>query len=253
MVVGCEPRESRQRAGRSASRSEVWGGRPRGGRQLWGWLGGMALGLQGHREPYPVAGLGGGVALDKAALRSAAQQTLASLGPRVRAQEEELVNAAIQASPEWHAARTVLVYKHKNPEFSVVGLTNGALRVGKRVVLPRVADRREGRLELRLLRDWADLVPGAFGIQEPRVECPLVGPGEIDLAIVPGLAWTRAGARLGWGGGFYDRLLPRLERDGCRVWGVGFDGQVVEDLPVEAHDQAVDEVWTAARVVEMLE
>ncbi len=160
------------------------------------------------------------------------------------------MNAAIQATPEWHAARTVLVYKHKAPEFSVVGLTNGAFRVGKRVVLPRVADARAGRLELHAIGGWADLEAGSFGIMEPRSTCPRVAPADVDLAIVPGLGWSSRGDRLGWGGGFYDRLLPELA---CPVWGVGFDVQLMGDIPVEEHDRGVDRVWTAAAVMEMLE
>ncbi len=188
--------------------------------------------------------------MNKAELRRQAVRALQSLGPRVRAGEEDWVNAAIQASPEWHAAQTVLVYKHKPPEFSVVGLTNGALRVGKRVAFPRVADQASGRLSLHEVGGWADLAAGAFGIMEPRPSCPVVEPEDLDLAIVPGLAWTRQGARLGWGGGFYDRLLPGLK---CPTWGVGFNVQVLGELPVEEHDRGVQRVWSAASVMEMLE
>ncbi len=67
------------------------------------------------------------------------------------------------------------------------------------------------------------------------------------LAVVPGLAWTEVGDRLGQGGGFYDRLLPQLD---APAFGVGFDVQVVESLPLEAHDASVDRVWWADHITQ---
>jgi 5-formyltetrahydrofolate cyclo-ligase len=154
--------------------------------------------------------------------------------------EEEAVTAAIQDAPEWRRAGSVLLYRSVAPEFSTVGLANGAWRLGKRVLFPRVAG--DG-LGLHEVRGWQELRPGAFGIPEPIAACPEVLPVEAELAIIPALAWDRAGRRLGRGGGHYDRLLPRLE--GLR-WGVGFDVQLVEEVPVEGHDQSVQRVWTCA-------
>lgn len=181
-----------------------------------------------------------GVRGRKAEIRREVRRRLHGLGPRERAFEEELVNAAILSDPEWAAARTVLLYRHREPEFGVVSLANAAWRLGKRVVFPRVADRLAGLLELRQVGGWSDLEVGTYGIQEPTERAPEVAPGELDLAVVPGVAFTAGGRRLGQGGGFYDRLLPRLE---APAWGVCFDAQVVEDLPAAPHDAPVDRVW----------
>lgn len=163
-----------------------------------------------------------------------------ALPPMMRAQEEDLVNAAILSGPAWAGARAVLLYRAKPPELSVTSLGNGALRDGKRVVFPRV---EPGGLVLREVASWDDLEVGAYGIHEPKAGCPVVSPADIDVAIVPGVAFTRAGDRLGQGGGFYDRLLPTI--GGVSV-GVAFDCQLVDVLPVEAHDRPVDEVvWPA--------
>lgn len=181
------------------------------------------------------------VAEAKQRVRGEMLRRLATVPPARRALEEEVVTAAIQDTPEWRAARTVLLYRNLPGEWSTVGLANGAWRAGKRVAMPRVAG--PGRLALHEVRAWTDLRPGAFGIHEPDAALAGVGPGDVDLAIVPGVAWGRDGARLGRGGGYYDRLVPAL-RPGA-AWGVGFDVQVVRDVPLEAHDVRVARVWHA--------
>lgn len=167
---------------------------------------------------------------------------IAAVKPLQRAMEEELVNAAIMGMPAWRDAATVLLYKHKGAEFSVNSLANAAFRDGKRVCFPRV----EGEvLVLHETASWDDLGIGAFGIMEPPASAPRVGPSVVDCAIVPGLAWTPDGARLGQGGGFYDRMLPV----GGTSIGVGFDVQMVDALPTEPHDQAVNQVVWATSIL----
>ncbi len=86
------------------------------------------------------------------------------------------------------------------------------------------------------------LTSGAFGIAEPVVEdCPVCPPEAIDLMLVPGMAFTREGARLGRGKGFYDRYMAQPELQAFRV-GVCFAHQLVETLPTEPHDCAIDAV-----------
>lgn len=181
--------------------------------------------------------------VDKTLLRAEMRAALAGLSPRERAQGEDLVNAALVSDPVWRDAGTVLVFKAKAPELSVVSATNAAFRAGKAVAFPRVAG---GDLVLHRVSDWTALAPGAFGIEEPSPQAPTVDPDDVDMAVVPGLAWTRDGDRLGQGGGFYDRLLPRVA--GATV-GVGFDRQLLGGVPLEPHDVAVDRVMTPSLVL----
>ncbi len=177
--------------------------------------------------------------MDKAALRTDLRGRLAAMKTLVRAQEEDLVNAAIVSDEDWRDAQTVLVFKAVKSELSVVSATNAAFRAGKTVAFPRVAP--GGVLTLHEVADWAQLSPGSFGIPEPVADAPLITPMVVDVALVPGLGFTRAGARLGQGGGFYDKLLPML---GGVSWGVGFSEQLLDGLPMEPHDRPVDRVIT---------
>jgi 5-formyltetrahydrofolate cyclo-ligase len=106
---------------------------------------------------------------------------------------------------------------------------------GKRLLLPRV----ESTGIVPVDGDWP-LVASKFGVQEPTG--PAVDVGEIDLVIVPGLAFTVDGDRLGYGRGYYDFFLPSLSAPSV---GVCFTDQLVDEIPVAAHDVRVDTVVAA--------
>ncbi len=89
--------------------------------------------------------------------------------------------------------------------------------------------------------DDSEFSVGSFGIREPLG--PTADPSEIDVVLVPGLAFSAEGHRLGQGGGFYDKFLPLL-RPQCLTIGVCFHEQVVPHVPGEEHDLAVDCVVT---------
>jgi 5-formyltetrahydrofolate cyclo-ligase len=180
--------------------------------------------------------------VEKPALREEVVDRVRALPAARRALEEELVTAAIQDTPEWRAAGTVLLYRSVGWEFSTVGLANAAWRSGKRACFPRVGP---AGTVLAEAAGWSGFAPGAFGIPEPTgAEAAPEAPG---LAIVPGVAFDPAGGRLGRGGGHFDRLLPRLR---CPAWAPCFDAQLLPAVPREAHDRPVDRVW-AARLLQL--
>lgn len=115
---------------------------------------------------------------------------------------------------------------------------------GWRWVLPRVEP--DGALTLR---DWN--VPRethSWGMEQPVDAGRVVPVHEVDMILVPGLAFDRSGARLGRGGGYYDRLLAECRRD-CRTVGVTWDDRLLESIPVEEHDRPVDFLATQPGVV----
>ena len=117
------------------------------------------------------------------------------------------------------------------------------LTVGCRVVLPRVADGPNGEPEMEFYDfDPAAMTRGAYGIDEPQGEVPCP-PERIDLMVVPGMAFTREGTRLGRGKGYYDRYIAR-EGFRARRIGVCFRHQLLPDLPAEPHDRSMDDVVT---------
>ena len=175
---------------------------------------------------------------DKEQARREVLAAVRAMKPARRALEEELVTAAIQDTRAWRSASILLLYRSTGWEFSTVGLANAAWRAGKRVCFPRV---RPAGMALGLAGSWAEFAPGALGILEPTGTA--LSPPDMDLAIVPGIAFDRAGGRLGRGGGHYDRVLGQL---GGPSWAPCFDVQLVEAVPREAHDLPVSQVWAAS-------
>lgn len=144
--------------------------------------------------------------------------------------------AALEAHPRWQAARTVLLYHSLPDEVDTHDLIR-RWAGRKRILLPVV---RGADLELRAYTGDAHLETGAFHIGEPD-GMPFTDYAEINLAVVPGVAFDRQGNRLGRGKGYYDRLLPRLGAATYKV-GLCFPGQLLDRIPAEAHDVPMDEV-----------
>jgi 5-formyltetrahydrofolate cyclo-ligase len=123
-----------------------------------------------------------------------------------------------------------------------------ALERGKTVVLPRV-NATARTLELcRLTEPARDVLPGYRGIPEPQSHCALIAADAIDWVLVPGVAFDASGHRLGYGGGYYDRLLPQLRRDAARIAG-GFEIQLVDRVPAAPHDLPVQALATESRTL----
>ena len=84
-------------------------------------------------------------------------------------------------------------------------------------------------------------VPGPYGIREPAATLPVVAPRDLDVMLVPGVAFDPRGNRLGYGGGYYDRVLAARP---CLTIGIAWTFQVVDAVPMEPWDQPVDALLT---------
>lgn len=179
-----------------------------------------------------------GIAEAKAALR--AKMSAFRNRPEERSAASEDIRDRLVGLDSWRSARTVLLYAPLPDEPNVFLLP----RDGKSFCYPRYhADRG---YEAAQVDDPAELAPGKFGILEPLPESPGVSPGEVDLIVLPGVAFDEECFRLGRGRGFYDRWLLALS--GLKV-GVGFDHQLIEQVPRELHDVQLDGVLVPSRRV----
>lgn len=143
--------------------------------------------------------------------------------------------AALAELPEYRSAATVMAFVGVPGEPDTDSLLARLRHDGKTVVLPRVVD---GEIEPALV--GSGMAVGAFGVAEPQGEA--VRPSALDLVVVPGLAFTADGSRLGQGGGHYDRFLATVD---APTVGVCFAEQLVDSLPLEPHDVRVLTVLSA--------
>jgi 5-formyltetrahydrofolate cyclo-ligase len=176
----------------------------------------------------------------KHVLRRALLDVRRALPHDVVAAASARIVATLRTLPELAGAGTVLLYAADPDEVDLDALVERA-PTGWRVLLPRVED---GEVVAVPHAPGTPLTVGHRGIREPA-GTPVDGSA-VDAVVVPGVAFSPSGERLGRGAGMYDRLLPRLER-AVRV-GVCLERFVRTDLPVEPHDAAVDVVVTDASV-----
>ncbi|UCH33258.1 MAG: 5-formyltetrahydrofolate cyclo-ligase [Armatimonadota bacterium] len=152
---------------------------------------------------------------------------------------------------EWERfeqARTILAFLSTRSEVLTEPFIARALTSGKTVGAPRTL-LGEKRLDFRRLRGSGDdLVAGPFEILEPNADAPPLDPARADIILVPGLAFDEQGYRLGYGGGFYDRLLAGLAVRAAAV-GVAFEAQMIERVPREDRDLPVGWVVTEKRII----
>jgi 5-formyltetrahydrofolate cyclo-ligase len=145
-------------------------------------------------------------------------------------------------------ARSVLLTLPFRSEWDSRELARGVIASGRRLVLPRV-DRDARMLALHAVADLDDdVTPGYLGIPEPREASASIAPADVDFVLVPGVAFDQEGLRLGYGGGFYDRLVPLLRPDAALVAGA-FDEQVVDAVPAASHDARVALLLTPTRAI----
>ena len=184
----------------------------------------------------------------KQAMRTAVASVRDALDPAWRAGASAALVDRIAALPTFVDARTVLLTAPFRSEWDSRPLIVRSLAAGKIVALPRV-DEGARMLELRPIVDPSrDIVAGYRGLPEPSPGCERVPAASVDLVLVPGIAFDRSGGRLGYGGGYYDRLLPVLPARAARVAGA-FSAQIVDAVPSAPHDITMDTVVTEAGVV----
>jgi len=143
------------------------------------------------------------------------------------------------ALPVFGPARTILLFSSFGSEVPTSHLIDRLVEGGKRVLLPAI---RQAEMEAAEYRPGSDLAATTYGPKEPA-DGALATPEEVDVAVVPGLAFDRQGHRLGRGGGHFDRYLRRMLPEATRV-GIAVHAQVVPAVPHGPRDERVDFVVT---------
>jgi len=182
---------------------------------------------------------------DKSALRAEVTALRARLSPEEHAARSRAASLRLLDLPVLEHARTVSVYAALGAELDPSAAILGLEARGVRVVYPRI---REGDRRLAFAAcPAAALVTGPRKAKEPPASAPEVAPAEVDLIVVPGVAFTAEGHRLGRGGGYYDATLAAAPH--ARRVGLAFELQLVPALPREPHDAAVELVVTELRTL----
>lgn len=174
--------------------------------------------------------------LTKSELRREIRADIRSLSVEERAEAARLIAAAIECDPRFEAAQTIAAYMPLGDEPPLREAVERWTR-SKRVVVPKIEGDDMRFYDFRAER----MASGAFGIDEPQ-GAELCPPEQIEVMVVPGVAFTRSGARMGRGRGYYDRYLGAAEATHIYKIGTCFACQLVAELPTEPHDVAMERV-----------
>ncbi|NJD90461.1 MAG: 5-formyltetrahydrofolate cyclo-ligase [Geobacter sp.] len=183
--------------------------------------------------------------MPKRSLREVALKCRSALSPHERTAAETAIQNAFIALPEYCAAKSLALYSPVRGEVATDKVLADALSSGKMVYLPAVTP--EG-IVFRRFEAQSQLDSGSFGILEPQADAGTAEAESLDLIVVPGVAFSIAGDRIGYGKGYYDKALHQLETKG-RLMAFCFECQLVEAITGEPHDVTMDKIITERRVV----
>ncbi len=147
---------------------------------------------------------------------------------------------------DWKEASTIAITISKAPEVDTFQIIRKGWEQGKRIVVPKCEPKSRG-LDFRQLTRFTQLESVYYGLLEPIVsDTDTVKPEEIDLVVVPGLAFSESGYRLGFGGGYYDRFLANYQGNTVSL---AFKNQIVTEIPTEEHDIPVKKIISNEEVI----
>lgn len=177
--------------------------------------------------------------MDKTSLRRLIRQKKQALTDRqINAYSDNLAQQLFR-HPAYLQASAIFGYLSYNQEVRTLPILRQALLDGKRVAVPKVLGQE---MVFLWLDDLSQIAPGYRGIPEPIANTPIARCPDA-LVLMPGLAFDRAGHRLGYGGGFYDRLLQAEPEHPTLA--LCYDFQLLPAIPTEAHDLPVDFILSA--------
>ena len=184
--------------------------------------------------------------LTKAQLRDLYLARRAALPAAERCRMSAAIAGHVCALPAFRDSRTVMLYMALPQEVQTAAILAEGRRQGKRMAVPVV--KPDGLVAAQLPAGELQFRPGPFGIPEPAVGTAILAPEDINCVLVPGIAFDRRGARLGFGKGYYDRFLCRLPA-ATHVCGLAFSLQIVDHVPDMPHDVRMQSLVTEQGVL----
>jgi 5-formyltetrahydrofolate cyclo-ligase len=186
---------------------------------------------------------------DKKSLRRQVALSRDSIPTEIRIKKDLAIEERLTGLKAFKESLATLFYAAFRSEVATEKLIRLSLSGRRVTVLPRV-DNAYGILKLYKIADWSDLVPGSWGILEPlEAKETEIGIDDIDIVLAPGVAFDSNCNRLGYGKGFYDKLLSRKKGLNPLVIGLAYEEQIVNTLPCNPHDIKMDIIITDKRII----
>ena len=163
-------------------------------------------------------------------------------------EKSTIIRKKLNSMPEFKKSKNILTYVSFNNEVDTINIIKDLLIKNEKNVLVPYVDK--GKLiQISKINSFDDLEPKIFGILEPKKnKIKKIEINKLDLVIVPGIAFDKNGHRIGYGYGYYDKFLGKLNKNAIKI-GLCFEFQIVDKIPQEKHDVPMDFIVTEKRVV----
>lgn len=162
--------------------------------------------------------------------------------------DDEIFSRVIN-NPFYKKAKTIFIFTSFGSEVDTHKLIDYGIKDGKIIGVPKVIKEKR-KIEFFKIRGFEDLKLGYYGILEPIETCEVLSSEEVDLILMPGLAFDKKGGRVGYGGGFYDRYLGAMERKVPKI-AIAYDFQIIDNIPMNSLDIKIDGIITNEKVIEI--
>jgi 5-formyltetrahydrofolate cyclo-ligase len=189
--------------------------------------------------------------LEKNRLRKTYLEQRDAMDPVVQKRSASLIRQQLFKHPAWRDAEQILCYVSFRSEVDTHMIIQEGIRYKKKIHIPIFHPLQKEITPISELKRWGDLIPTGTGLLEPREDAQvLADPAAIQLVLVPGMVFDRKGGRLGFGGGYFDRLLARMPQ--AKRLGLAFSNQIHDTpLPHEAHDIDVHSILTETEEIKI--
>jgi 5-formyltetrahydrofolate cyclo-ligase len=186
----------------------------------------------------------------KKELRKKVQELRDAIDPEQRKHLSARVADNLWSVPEFTTAESILFFISFRSEVDTIPMILRALGEDRTVCVPCTDAGSKAMVASRIMDLDEDLEIGNYDILEPRGKCLRpIPPEEIDVVLMPGVAFDLSGGRLGYGGGYYDRFLEKCDPR-CALIAVAFEIQIVDHVPCADHDAHIHKVVTESRVID---
>ncbi|MPN13549.1 putative protein YqgN [bioreactor metagenome] len=180
--------------------------------------------------------------VDKKELRKIILEKRDSIDLSERIKYDKHIFNSLIDSPVYNEAKCIFIFVSYKTEVNTHEIIKQALSQGKRVCVPKVLSKNEGMYAVEI-KKYDDLKSGKYGILEPENLENKINEEEIDLALIPGVAFDKNGGRMGYGAAFYDRFLIKLKKDTPKI-ALAYGMQIVDYIPMNEWDVKMDGIIT---------
>ena len=170
-----------------------------------------------------------------------------SVDENIRKDWDKVIFDKVINSNYYKEAKSIFVFVSFGTEVDTHKIINHALANGKTICVPKIPSKKVG-IEIYKINSFDDLKEGYFKVLEPKDNCPLASGDDMDLILMPGLAFDRDGGRIGYGAGFYDRFLEKMIVNVDKI-AIAYDFQLMDNVPTNELDVRIDGIITQEKTI----